>query len=402
MSHATCRWPRSCAGCSSPGRLARASRCPALRRSRSAMRWPRAPPRKPSTSCAPKGSSVRSRDAGSSWYRENTEAGVGRGATFVSRRSALCCVPTGPRVRSGEHAYHRSERGLDVGQPLRFGTEALGADLPAAVDVARFRQGGDGAAARLGAGDGGGGGGGDVHGLLPSLVRVAGGGGWFVVGSDAGRHAGGEGRSATGRPGWPRAFSAGQERTAPAKPAPSRPRSEKDLGRLGRAQREAGCAPARACETDQVGIRRGPRHRGLPRPTGSAGVTTAYAPRAPATTNRTPQVSPTGPLTWSVRERVNAPQTRTSRRTPASPRPPKIPYGSGLALGVRAVRWRMRFLSSPEVSADILASADILVRGPKPHGPRTRKGQLSLAVSGPGPTGPVPPDSAGWAPAGSP
>ena len=100
-----------------------------------------------------------------------------------------------------------------------------------------------------------------------------------MVCPDAGRHAGGKGGSATGRPGWRRCFSAGKERkerTAPAKPAPSRPRPEKDLGRPGRAKREAGCAPARACETDQVGIRRGTRHRGLRSTTGSADVTTAY------------------------------------------------------------------------------------------------------------------------------
>ncbi len=39
------------------------------------------------------------------------------------------------------------------------------------------------------------------------------------------------------------------------------PRPGKDLGCPERAQREPGCAPARACETEQAGIRRGPRHR---------------------------------------------------------------------------------------------------------------------------------------------
>jgi hypothetical protein len=104
-------------------------------------------------------------------------------------------------------------------------------------------------AAGHGTDDGERGGGGDVHGALLREVAVPGGGVVVPGCPGAGRGAGVIGRERNRPARLLKMFSAG-----------------KDLEWPGRAQREAGCAPARACETDQAGIRRGPRRRGLPGP----------------------------------------------------------------------------------------------------------------------------------------
>jgi len=69
------------------------------------------------------------------------------------RRSAA--RPPGGGVRSGERAQTRQNGGsMSFSHGSAVPAKAVEAHLPAAVDVARFRQRGDGVAAGLGAGDG--------------------------------------------------------------------------------------------------------------------------------------------------------------------------------------------------------------------------------------------------------
>ena len=99
------------------------------------------------------------------------------------------------------------------------------------------------------------------NGVLPS--QVVPGGGVLVRGVFRRRRArrrNGPGGQPAG-PGWARCFSAGKARQRRRSRRGARG-PEKDLERPGRAQREAGCAPGRACETDQAGMRCGPRRRG--------------------------------------------------------------------------------------------------------------------------------------------
>jgi len=92
---------------------------------------------------------------------------------------------------------------------------------------------------------------------LSLVVPVA--GSWFVVCPAPERKAGAIGRESN----WParaaKMFSSGQKKSAGAAGTEGcGPRPGKDLGCPERAQREPGCAPGRACETEQAGIRRGP------------------------------------------------------------------------------------------------------------------------------------------------
>ena len=98
------------------------------------------------------------------------------------------------------------------------------------------------------------------NGVLPS--QVVPGGGVLVRGVFRRRRARRRNRPGgqPAGPGWARCFSAGKARQRRRSRRGARG-PEKDLERPGRAQREAGCAPGRACETDQAGMRRGPRRR---------------------------------------------------------------------------------------------------------------------------------------------
>jgi hypothetical protein len=101
-------------------------------------------------------------------------------------------------------------------------------------------------------------GGGGVHGVLLPAVGVPGGGVRFAVCPGAGRHAGAIGRERN-RP--TRLFKMFYE--------------EKDLEQAGRAEREAGCAPDRACETDKPGYAVDPATGDLRSGTGAMDATTA-------------------------------------------------------------------------------------------------------------------------------
>jgi hypothetical protein len=149
-------------------------------------------------------------------------------------------LPGGEYTR--EPTAARSERRLDVVPPPRQRASTACAHLPALIDVSRFRQVGPGTATRPGAGNDGGGCGGDVHGCAPSRVD---GPRWRGCGFGVSRRRRARRRNRAG----------GQ----PADPVRQDVfRQEKILKGPGRAKREAGCAPDRACETDQVGIRRDP------------------------------------------------------------------------------------------------------------------------------------------------
>ena len=123
-------------------------------------------------------------------------------------------------------------------------------------------------------------------------------GSWFVVVPAPGGSAGVIGRERNRAARAAKMFSSGHQKRAPAKPAPgARPAArEKILAVPGRAQREPGCAPDRACETEQAGIHPGPRHREPDGNRNGQGATAGTAAR--------PEPVPSGPEPAGVNARL--------------------------------------------------------------------------------------------------